>query len=130
MPLPANWHGSPPTSSSAERHLRHPGRWIGATTGDSFPVLVRRLIPDASLAALAEQLGTWRNRVKHRRQTELADRVVDQGAEIAWRIALQTAGAYVDPVSVMVRAVEADPSLSFRPPPMRSRRGTARRPHR
>jgi hypothetical protein len=102
----------------------------GATTRDPYPVLVSRLLPDASLAAAAEQLGTWRNRVKHRRQADLADRVVDQGSEIVWLVALRTTGAYVDPVSVMVRTVEADPSAWLRLPRMRSRQGTSRRPHR
>jgi hypothetical protein len=102
----------------------------GATTRDSFPVLVRGLIPDSELANQAQQLGIWRNRVKHRRQAALADQVVDEGSEIVWRVAVSTTGAYVDPVSGMVRTVEADPGASFRLPPMHSRRGTLRRPHR
>lgn len=102
----------------------------GATPSDSYPALVDRLITDPDLAAGARQLGTWRNRVKHRRQTALAAQVVDKGSEIVRQLAVRATGAYVDPVSGMVRAVEADPSASFRLPAMHTRHGAPRRPHR
>lgn len=98
----------------------------GATPSDSYPALVDRLIPDPAAAADARQLGTWRNRVKHRRQTALAAQVVDEGSEIVWKVAARATGAYVDPVSVMVRAVEADPTAPFRLPAMHTRHGAPR----
>lgn len=105
-----------------------------SSTKDHYPTLVskltRRLGPESNLINGLKSIGTWRNRVKHKGENELAARVVDDGAGTIWRAVTELTGAYVDPVSITLREIEADPRAAFRLPSMFTRNGDLRSPHR
>jgi len=100
----------------------------GASATDDYPTLVKKLIADPELASAARQIGSWRNKVKHRGQRDLAAQVVDIGANTVWSISRRLTGAYPDPVSPAVRVIERDPAQALRLPQMLARDGSVRRP--
>ena len=95
-----------------------------ARTADCYPTLVKKLVPDdEKLRSQLLDLGTRRNRGKHRGQRAEAGPAAHSGIDTVWHLSSAVTGFYPDPVSPAIREIVDEPGSVFRTPPMFTRSG-------
>jgi len=101
-----------------------------AKSSDSASVLSDKLDVSQQIKDELRVLRRSRNAIKHRGRRELADSYAWEGHGVIHRMAGERTGVFLDPVPQIVRGLMADQGSVFRLPPMFSRYGEPRRPHR